>query len=42
MIAVGIPGKKEDLPENLQEREFPSPRKTLSEIFIEGKFIYDR
>jgi nitroreductase len=38
MIAVGIPGKKEDLPENLQEREFPSPRKTLSEIVIEGKF----
>jgi len=38
MIAVGIPGKKEDLPENLRAREFPSPRKTISEIVMEGRF----
>jgi len=38
MIAVGKPGKKESLPESLQEREFPSGRKKLSEIVFEGKF----
>lgn len=38
MITVGKPGKKEDLPEELQKMENPSPRKNLSEISIEGKF----
>ena len=38
MIAVGRPGKKEDLPPELQEGEFPSPRKPLKEIVFEGKF----
>jgi nitroreductase len=38
MIAVGKPGRKETLPEKLQEREFPSNRKKLSEITLEGKF----
>jgi nitroreductase len=38
MIAVGKPGKKENLPEKLQEREFPSTRKIVSEIAFEGKF----
>ena len=38
MIAVGRPGKKEDLPEELQDREFPSPRKKLEEIVFEGSF----
>jgi nitroreductase len=38
MIAVGRPGKKENLPEKLQEREFPSTRKKVSEIAFEGKF----
>jgi nitroreductase len=38
MIAVGKPGKKENLPEKLQEREFPSNRKKVSEIAFEGKF----
>lgn len=38
MIAVGRPGNKEDLPEYLQEREFPSPRKKLDEIVMEGVF----
>jgi hypothetical protein len=42
MIAVGKPGKKEDLPESLQEREAPSPRKTLSEIVMEGSFTLDK
>jgi nitroreductase len=38
MIAVGMPGRKEELPEALQEREMPSPRKSLSEIVMEGSF----
>ena len=42
MIAVGKPGKKEDLPEGLQKREMPSPRKNLSEIVMEGSFTLDK
>ena len=38
MIAVGRPGKKEDLPPAVQEREFPSARKKLEEIVFEGGF----
>ena len=38
MIAVGKKGKKEDLPQYLQEREFPSARKNLAEIAMEGFF----
>jgi hypothetical protein len=38
MIAVGRPGKKEDLPPDLQEREIPSPRKKVSGIAFEGLF----
>ena len=38
MAAVGKPGKREDLPETLREREFPSGRKELSEIVFEGGF----
>ena len=37
MIVVGKPGKIENLPEVLQEREKPSQRKTLGEIAFEGK-----
>lgn len=37
MIAVGRPGKTEDLPEPLREREKPSQRKGLHEIVFEGK-----
>jgi len=37
MIAMGKPGKREDLPEELQEREKPSLRKDLKEIVFEGK-----
>jgi len=38
MIAIGKHGKKEDLPDYQQEREFPSPRKSIAEIALEGKF----
>jgi nitroreductase len=38
MIAVGKIGKKEDLPAYLQEREFPSSRKNIAEIAMEGMF----
>jgi nitroreductase len=36
MLAIGYPGKKETLPPQLQEREFPSMRKPLSEVAWEG------
>ncbi len=38
MIAVGQPGKKEDLPDYQQKREFPSSRKSIAEIVMEGFF----
>ncbi|MCI0453552.1 MAG: nitroreductase family protein [Candidatus Dadabacteria bacterium] len=38
MVAVGKPGKKEELPERLQQREIPSGRKKISEIVLEGRF----
>jgi len=38
MIAVGKPGKREDLPVDLQEREQPSDRKYVSEFTSEGIF----
>ena len=38
MIAIGKPGRKEDLPEKLQERETMSGRRPLEEIAIEGRF----
>lgn len=38
MIAIGKPGRKEDLPADLQERETPSDRRPLSEIVMEGEF----
>lgn len=37
MIAVGKPGKVENLPEALREREKPSQRKSLEETVFEGK-----
>ena len=37
MIAIGKPGKIEDLPESLQEREKPSDRNKLEEMIFEGK-----
>ncbi|MGH7354237.1 MAG: nitroreductase family protein [Candidatus Rokuibacteriota bacterium] len=38
MIAVGRPGRVEDLPELLHAREKPSPRKPVAEIALEGGF----
>jgi hypothetical protein len=38
MIAVGKPGQKEDLPEQLRGQGVPSDRKSLSAIVFEGKF----
>ena len=39
MVAVGREGNKEDLPEELREREVPSGRKKISEIAFEGTFM---
>ena len=39
MIAIGKLGQKGNLPNDLQEREYPSDRKPLREIVMEGKFI---
>jgi len=38
MIAIGKHGKKEDLPEALQQMESPNARKAVSEIAMEGVF----
>jgi nitroreductase len=38
MIAVGQPGRVEDLPREMQQREQPSDRKPLAEIATEGPF----
>lgn len=38
MIALGKHGKKEDLPDYQQEREFPKSRKSIAEIAMEGFF----
>jgi nitroreductase len=38
MIAIGRPGNIEDLEERDRVREFPSDRKKLKEIVMEGKF----
>jgi len=37
IVAVGEPGDKSELPETLQEREQPSPRKALEDIVFEGQ-----
>jgi len=39
-VAIGQPGQKENLPPNLQEREFPNGRKPLSETVAEGAFCW--
>ena len=38
MIAVGRPGRVEDLEEKIREREVPSPRKPVAEFAFEGDF----
>jgi len=39
MAVIGRPGRKEDLPERLQERETPSNRRELAETIIEGPYV---
>jgi nitroreductase len=38
MFVIGRPGKKEDLPLDLQDKEVPSGRKTVDEFAFEGTF----
>jgi nitroreductase len=38
MVVIGKPGKKEDLPEKLQEREVPNDRRSLRETAFEGEW----
>ena len=38
IVAVGYPGEVADLPEKYQEREIPSPRKSLTELVFAGRF----
>ncbi len=38
MIAVGHPGKVEELPERYRERETPNNRKPISSFIVEGAF----
>lgn len=38
MIAIGKKGPKDQLPPQLQEREYPNDRKSLEEIVMEGLF----
>lgn len=38
MAAIGKPGDPDNLPEGLREKDFPSDRKNIKEIAIEGSF----
>ncbi len=38
MVAVGRPGRREDLPEDMRKREEPSGRKPIEQIAFEGTF----
>ena len=38
MAAVGLPGRKEDLPEDFQTRESPNTRKPITELVFNGRF----
>jgi len=38
MIAIGKKGPKDNLLQQLQEREYPNERKPLAEIVTEGQF----
>ncbi|MGE0821404.1 MAG: nitroreductase family protein [Candidatus Binatia bacterium] len=40
MAAIGKPGKKENLPEELQKREIPNSRRKLEETICEGPFRF--
>jgi nitroreductase len=41
MVAIGKRAPKETLPQEMQEREVPSPRRPLDEIVIKGPFHTD-
>jgi nitroreductase len=38
MVAIGRPGRKEDLPSKVQERETPGDRRKLTETVFEGPY----
>ncbi|AMV72607.1 nitroreductase family protein [Desulfuromonas carbonis] len=38
MVAVGMPGEKDSLPENLRAKEMPNDRRPLAETICEGPF----
>jgi nitroreductase len=38
-VAIGKIGDKNQLPEGLRDREVPSPRKPLSDVAFNGKFV---
>ncbi len=38
MVAIGHPGRVEDLPERVREREHPSDRLPLEALVVEGRF----
>jgi nitroreductase len=38
MVAIGKRGSRDQLPPQLQEREYPNERKPLKEIVMEGRF----
>ena len=40
MIAIGKPGNKEDLPEDIRAKEVPSTRKPLNDIISKGHFPF--
>lgn len=40
MIAIGLPGDIKNLPKELQEKEKPSDRKSVSELISEGSFKF--
>lgn len=40
MIAIGKPGDKENLPEDIRNKEIPSDRKPLKEIISHGHFTF--
>lgn len=42
MIAIGKRGPRNQLPPQLQEREYPNDRKPLKEIVMEGLFQYPK
>jgi hypothetical protein len=38
MAVIGKPGRKEDLPPKVQERETPNDRRKLTETVFEGPY----